>query len=526
MYVNIYMKSLLACGVLALLTACNPGPPSTLYESHCVFPHVRNDAIYNSVINVYNNTAGGNYTTEVDVLYRNEAGNVISTQVMTLGPRESHQFTQANFTGSVDIKGLGVSNAMQCVLETRDVNNQGVALAQKATILERLSVPWFYQLNVNDEGPGQLRTALITANLWFNDPIFIRYSPVAPGIGCAALEVEIPPGGYHMFYPLDVFAASFPTGMQHVEIGVQGNTGPNSSGSQLVAFSGAQFVESPGAFIALDNYATISKNAWGGINAKRQAYLVDVQDDGVNRTDRIIVKSTNGANAPSPDIDYQVHMYDANGVAVAGPPTISLTEHFNDPGSVGAFSPMALAGGPFSGSIWIEPPLDTQNFSKKSQVSVAKQSSSGWQDTVSQVAAKDWPSSYGVIPYVSNQDTNWDYRLAFFYPETIYKAVPGSELEGDVFGGPGDTPPAPVGGVVVLNFYEGNGQHLGWLAFQMQPNQTRYFAVDDIANTYFGENFAGAIEFSPHIAQQIELQHAVSQAHGTTSNWTAGQSDY
>jgi hypothetical protein len=81
-------------------------------------------------------------------------------------------------------------------------------------------------------------------------------------------------------------------------------------------------------------------------------------------------------------------------------------------------------------------------------------------------------------------------------------------------------------GIVVMHFYDDSGTHRGWLAFQMQPNQTRHFNIDDVANTYFGENFSGAIEFSPHIAQQLELEHTLTGAHATTSNWTAGQSSY
>ena len=60
---------------VSLLSACDdppPGPPGTIYESHCVFPYVRNDATYNSVVTVYNNTAGGNYTTDVEAIYRDE----------------------------------------------------------------------------------------------------------------------------------------------------------------------------------------------------------------------------------------------------------------------------------------------------------------------------------------------------------------------------------------------------------------------------------------------------------------------
>jgi len=528
MHNPINVKHLFILPLLALLSSCDdplPAPPDTLYESHCVFPYVRNDANFSSEITAYNNTAGGNYTTEVEALYRDDAGTIVNTQTVTLNPRESHQFSTTNFTGSVDIKGLGVANAMQCQLEIREVNNQSIALAQKATILERLAQHWFVQLDVTDEGPGQTRTALITANLWRDDPLYVRYNPDAPGISCAANEVIIPPRGFHVFYPMDVYAPLFPAGMQNIQVSVSGFTGPNATGQQVAAFSGAQFIADPGGSIALDNYATINPNEWGGISAKNQAYLVDVQDDGVNRTDRIVVKSTNGTNFPSPDIIYKVHMYDENGVVVPGAPIITLAEHFGNSDSYGIFSPMTLAGAPFSGSVWIEPPQG-QNFAKEAQVSVTKQSATGWQDRLAQVAAKNWPSTHGVIPHVSNQEANRDYRLAFFYPENIYTPVPGVELPGDVFGGPNDVPPTPEGGIVVMQFYATDGQHLGWLAFQMQPNQTRYFDVDNIANTYLGENFSGTIEFTPHIAQQLELQHTVTGAHATTSNWTAGQKHY
>lgn len=493
--------------------------PSEIVKNTADYPYVVNDSTYYSYIKVYNKS---DYDLELDIVYKDSTGVTVATTTTTLNSHESNEFHQSNFIGSVHLEALGEKYALQSHLETKRYDNQGAALAQKATQLTRFGIHWFYHLGVNDFGQGGLRSTVVTANLWYPGSIYARI--VAPGGLCSdQIVVEIPPSNLHIFKPLDEFSSVYPNGVDNLPFYIQGNTSASDPGSGLTNFTGAHFSEDSTGSIGLFNYKY--QMEWSG-NTDKSAYkyFVDVQDNDI-RQDRIILKRNGPASITEVLKQYTLHFYDTSGAEVAGSPVvIDIEEDFGELGSYVTLSPRQLLGNAFQGSVWLDPPVDGSGRKiRLLQAGIIKDDTGNWRDITDSSPARNFSTWGGSIAYVSNEDPNWHYRLTLFYPGPIHEVDPDADEFPIYFCPPGTTPPEAGSGVVVLKFYEYTGTYMGAIACYMHANETRYFDIDSIAETYLNGTFKGSVEFLPHVAQQLELWHTNGNAHGSTGNWAANQ---
>ncbi len=518
------LRSLCLLFIILSISGCdgdtNPPNPSIVTA---YYPYMINDVDYNTVINVYNKS---DYSMELDAEYRTPDGVVVVIDTLTLSAHASTELSRSNFTGSVQLTAVCDRYALQSYIEIKRNDNQGAALAQKADRLYGLSVSWFYHLGINDMGPGDIRSSIITANPWYPGSIFTTIAPLSES--CADISgAEILPKNLHIFKPMDVFSYLYPGGMEDLSFYVQGKIGSDPSASGLTNYTGAHFIESPNGNIGLVNYKYQMNWVAVSYNDAAYVYLVDLHDNDI-RQDRIILKRNGPAGMNPVFKQYTLHFYDQTGTEVSGSPCqVSLEEDFNELDSYDIISPMDLLGQPFTGSVWIDPPADSAGYKIRVKAGVIKQSSDQWRDITDNSPTRNQNSWGGAIAHVSTNNPGWHYSLALYYPGPGYIpdpiSDPGAEENGDIFCDPGTVPPDVTGGQVVLKLYDEPGNYLGALAIFMLPNETRYIDVDDLAETYLNGSFTGSIEFLPHISQQLEIWHDNEHAHGSTGNWADNQ---
>jgi hypothetical protein len=507
--------------LIFVVTGCDPTLPPNPVTQKAYYPYVTTDATYTSAIKVYNKSE---YLMELDAIYRTPDGITNTTNSMTLNPHESTELIQANFTGSVQLSALTEKWALQTHLETKRNDNQGAALAQKADKLAGLGVSWFYHLGVTDFGIGDIRSSIITANPWYPGSIYLTIAPL--GSACSDItNAELQQYNLHILNPLDIFGYLFPSGIDEQSFYIQGSSTPQSTGTSFTNYTGAHFIESSNGNIGLFDYKY--QMNWVGYNDSAYVYLVDIQDN-ATRQDKILLKRNGPANVQPIFQQFTLHFYDYDGIEVAGSPCqVSLEEGFDASASYGVFSPSDLLGHTFSGSVWIDPPLDGAGYKARIKAGIIKQVSDQWRDITDNSPSRNQDSWGGAIAHVTTNDPDWHYRLILYHPGPGYIPDPGSDPDaeetGDIFCDPGTEPPDVTGGQVVLKLYDEIGDYQGALAIFMNPNETRYIDVDGIAETYLNGSFTGSIEFLPHISQQLEMWHGNGHAHGSTGNWAANQ---
>lgn len=507
------MQRLFYLFLIFMITGCDwgtspPEPPPIIYAPKAYYPYVTTDAQYTSAIKIYNKSE---YLMELNATYRTPDGIEATTNSITLNPHESKELIQAHFTGSVQLNALSDMAALKTHLETKRNDNKGAALAQKA----KSSYGWFFLLGITDFGVGGVRSSIIVANPWHPAaPIDYRILPI--GGGCANEVVgQLQPYQEHIFNPLDVFRNSIDE--QAFYIGAHSTLDPNANFGN---YAGSHFIESPNGNIGLFNH----KPMW---TSPKNTYLVDIQDN-ATRQDKILMKRNGGAQYYTEPLvfeQYTLHFYDYTGTEVAGSPCqVSLAQKFSAPESYDVFSPRELLGHPFSGSVWIDPPLDFQGLKVKLYTAgIIKQVRDHWRDITDYSHSLNHFSTSGTIAHTTTDDPGWHYRLLLYYPGPSYEPNPDSDRDaeetGDIFFAPGTEPPKVTGGQVILKFHGETGNYLGSLGIYMHPNETRHIDIDSIAETYLNGHFTGSIEFIPHIAHQLEIWHDSGYAHGSTGTW-------
>ncbi len=471
-----------------------------------MFPYFWNDAECTSWLSILNCI---DRNVDVDIELRDSRGNV-TERSETLAPHQCVRFTEADFTGSVCLSSENPEGnivAFQTMLEMRGNNEPGVALSQPARTLNPGAPPWMHHLDVLDQGPGQEpRTRIITMSGTIV-PLNMRYC--LGHVQCPLhgdwhpekeMHVLLPPKGFIELYPFDVINRAYD---QDVYTEGEGS-----------AFAGAQFLEYGGGFSLL-NHNDLDR--FGAADPYYyHVYLVDVQDDGVNRADQVILK---GIGVGRGTWKCPIHFYDKTGDEVdPGGHSIIIGKQIDFPDSYMVLKPREMLNKPFSGSIWIEKPAEIEyDYDFHLQAIICKQIGTAryplfgkWMALCN--ASRTDAISTGafapnVIPYVSDKDPLWAYSLILFYSKTIF--------------------PARKKGEVLLEFYDMSGTHIATSTVMMNANETRYLSIHDLIQTWEREPpepFEGSIEIFPkRVLAQLHLGRAL-HGHAYASNWGLGRS--
>ena len=488
----------------------------------CIFPYVRTDNNHTSFISILNNSDN---PISVPVTFRDTNGMVVDTWKKALKPHECYRFTKNNFTGSVDIMGYWNIKGAECMLEIRENSGKGIGLAESAGSPHLYGPPWFYHLGVVDNGPGMDRTTIITHN-FKNKPIYIFYSigymickiesdgtVIKQWVGSDVFEVAVPARGLHIFKPFDVTKKPL-----EGDLYVGANTGPNNSGKQTTSFTGALFYKSHDD-IDIHNYKP-AKYPYTSSHAKNPEhyyiYLADVSDDGVNRNDRIYVKATSNK---SQYLKFPVHFYDTNGdeIQVATPTDLDLYGFFDHPDSYSVMSPKKMLNKAFKGSIWIEHPQPQTDWFGHLNAVIHKGNAPGERSLCDASPGR----GTNCIPYISNKDVNWNYKIIIFYPEASYKkAPPGPKDDPPPYGGPTTPPPVVGGGWVVLTLHEVTGKPMGWATVKMSPNETQTHTLDSLFGNLLSEPCEGSLQIEPReVVVLLEIENKNTKCRGCSGSW-------
>jgi hypothetical protein len=508
------------------------GPTGPVYSSNHVpnmnlFPYVRSDSTYTSYVSVFNHSE---YTIDVAYTYRDANGIAVSTKQTTLNPHAGERSSQPNFTGSVSVYGEGEGDALFSLVEIRRNDGQGVALSEPAGSAQYV---WFYELGVKDNGPNQDRSTLATYNFSDSDPIYVEYSwgdIICPLTGEPAAaffyEVKIPPRGLHTFRPYDQTGKAF-EGI----VGVSATTGPGHTGTQVDYHAGTVFREGL-TDISLSNYKAphrpyaSSANYPAGYQDWYKMYFADVQDDGVNRKDRIHLKLNATSGNTIKYVAIPFYFYDKSGTTLAYTPAnpVKLAEMFSREESFQVVSPMELLGKKFSGSIWIDNPYSLRGAL---EATIVREAPNQWADLADYSPAAGTWQGYNALPGVSNNDAGWIYQIVLFYPQASLNTAPPAPKDAPpTFSGPTVAAPSkPGGGYVYLKFYDLAGKYKGTFAFKMSANETLYKPFNDPSITTHISDFVGSVVIEPRdVIVQLELQDKNGAGHASTGNWYSAKS--
>jgi len=507
-------------GAAMMLTGCPDGPvfSPTQAGSGAFFAYVRNDQQYKTWLCIFNQSK---YWTPAEIEYADEQGNVVANEPLLLQPFQSYRVSKPGFTGSVLVRGTGEPHAIQATIEIHDTTTSALALAQPGGN----DYVWYFHLGAEDEGPGQVRSTIVTTNLDFHDPVYAEYGLLRPYACAASFEVEIAPRGMHAFRPYDEFADIAADELSSAFLYVGGNDAPDSSGAQVRSLRGATFVEADGD-IALANVPVVNRGWWsmGGTNYDQAShlYFADVQDNGASRQDRIYIKSNLATTYPHPTSAYNIHFYDESGVEILTPhPPLSLVDMFDDVDSCAVLKPMEdFTGTPFKGSVWVESPHEWLDGL------VRRRSPGKWTDMSN--AAPAGSMLEGIIPFVSSKLPDRHYQIVLFYPINIHPVpqqleTPPPAMTLLTFTPPTQPKPVAKDGVVVLTLRDTGGSLKGYLSVDVAANQTKYVRVDDIASKYLEEPFEGSIQFDPHVVVTLQIWNDAETCHGSTGVWDGAQ---
>ena len=311
-----------------------------------------------------------------------------------------------------------------------------------------------------------------------------------------------------MFQPADRFVETGSNGLADRVVYAAGNTGANRGGLQCGIHTGSVLTTAPEG-ISLDSDAQTNSNFWD----RYQWYIVDVQDDGVNRADRIYLKSNAGYDPNFTQRQFNVHFYDVDGTETVK--VVSMYNMFDVSGSVKMISPRDLLGKDFKGSVWIE-------CQSSAQATIRRVAPGKWSDMSS--ASPSGSLISGCVPYVSTKDANWRYQLALFYPINIYPNIqPGPDIPPIRYVDPSQPEPVPKPGEVVLTLWNVHGGLEGWVVVFLGINETAYVDINNVATTYLQEPFEGSIQFNPHVVVEVEFSSETGLAHGSANTWQSGQ---
>jgi hypothetical protein len=511
-------------------TPYKPSHPSLCLSA--VFPYVRNDAQYATWINIFNRSNSPN---NICVDFVQPSGFLVKSLNKSLNPFQCERLTEPNFMGAVYVWGSGYYD-VHSNLEMRENAGKGIALDQTANN----NYFTFFQLAVEDEGPGKARTTLIGLNYDSNNPTFLLYGfgykPCSGGWAPRdEFEVQVPPSGLLCVRPYDKIQKSYP------EANVSGHTAPFPTGSQTQYYTAAQFLEENQTnSISLLNYRPPRRpysNPGGKYCAPElyYIYLLDVEDDGVNRADSIYVKHTRFGGGPGKGkVSLPIHFYDRSGQEVGGSSsgslTVDLARDAGNPASFQVVSPSKILGKSFAGSIWIETPMDSHGMPYQYDTGIVyavirRQAPGKWtalNDASPVGGGPPWLIPLcNIVPYVTNKDKNWIYQLILFYPRANYdKAPPTPKDKPKPYGGPNVPPPSIGGGWVLLEFHDMMGTPKGWVTIEMKPNETQVHTVDSLISNLVKEPFEGSVTIEPiDIVTQLEVRSDNDLYHAFTGNW-------
>lgn len=410
------------------------------------------------------------------------------------------------------VEGVGAQYSLASQVELRALNDQGAALAAPAYDPQPSTmVLW---PSVVDTLSGPLQTRVATLNFHPDIPLYIEFDHLADEECGDKFWAMINPLALHTFYPAQMFQEGVADGIQDFQVYGGGWTGPNRTGMADGAFMSAVLARGANGRMALDNYAEIWNSSWPPYwpsDAPPDLYLADVQDDGVNRADRLYVKVFLGHSLTVSG--YLLHFYNEEGGETVR--ELLLVRHWEEPESLAILSPMELLGMPFKGSVWLE----SQDPMK---LAIRRVAPGKWADlsTAGPVGA----NRRCIVPYVSSKDEDWKYEIVLFYPEELYPPPdPLAEPPPPItHGGPTDPAP-PADERVVLRFYDMTGDYRGWVALYMLENQTKRLTLADVA-TYLQGPFDGSVQIEPFVAVEVEIGHMNGQAHASMNPWLTGQS--
>ena len=501
----------LAAGILNGCTVPDPNQlPGTTYKLWSFFPYVLRNATYTSYISIANSSP---WAMDVTITYRNPAGAVVVTDQRRLSGHETYRYVPGTIEGSMEIKGIGDLYAIHTNMEIRTATGNAAALVPPATIKGTYGIPWFIRTGVLDDPGGTVHSKLISTSL-YPTPIYLFFSPM-PKKCKDMFETKVNPYQLYMFQPADRFKGVASTGLTDWVVYVSGNKGPNGSVSQRGEHTGSVFTTAS-EDISFDSYAEVNPNYWsrssGFPHQDDQLYLVDVQDDGVNRADRIYIKSNGWGDPNNVYHEIPVHFYATDGSETTK--VIAVYREFDTYGSVKMLSPKDLLGNNFKGSVWIE--------QSDAQASLRRVAPGKWSDMSGSSPAGSLLT--GCVPYVNTTETNWRYQLALFYPINIYPTVhPGGDIPAIRYIDPSQSEPVPEPGEVVLTLWNVQGGHEGWVVVFLGINETAYVDMKDLATNYLMKPFEGSIQFDPLVVLEVELVHESGLAHGSVNTWQSGQ---
>jgi hypothetical protein len=503
-----------------LLTSCNPDDGPTEFEhTWRGFPYVISDFVYTSTINLFNH---GQSIMDLEIFWYDSDGNLLAKDDQQIKAFAIYRFSRPNFIGSVELHGVGSRNAVEAHMEISRNDGTGLALVRPSNGAQ--SYYWYYLLGIKDRGTGQAQTTIATKNHHKTDSIYVEFNPLLHQFPCEnVFEMEIPSQGVYSFKPMDIWNGIYPEGFSNMPLYLGGNTGPNRTGQQIASFTSTLIFEIPGSGMGALNYKEMLTQHGFISEDHKTVFLVDVQDNGSSRTDRIYFKTNKGTNSPHPEQKYLVHFYNYTGSEIVGSPVcICLVHHFGSTGSHIVLSPREVLEQTFAGSVWIEPEEPCNNC-YHIEAQVLKESPGNWVDWVNSAPGKGPDKHYtGVIAYVKSPTNPWRYELGFFYPEKLHPGGFDPPINSDTYGNPDTPPPDAEDGVVVLTFRDQNGSDQGWFAFYMAPNETRILDLNQLVNTYLGGAFTGSICYKPMIPNQVEIAHSLNSIHASVNYMRAG----
>jgi len=505
--------------VIAAIGGCpepnpNPNPnkppsplPDRIFAKANRYPYVVHNGTVQTFISANNQSL--QWGLELRVTFRDMNGAQVSSFQKRLNAGACHRFSPPmSFEGSVLVEGRGAQLSLVSQIEVRRVDGKGAALATPAFGPWGHNCVWW--VSVVDSPSSSLHTRLNTYNWHDNIPLYVKFFHLMDE-GCQDIfEVAIDPQAVYSCFPTQVFQHGAANGVEDFEVICYGNRGPNSSGIQDGGY--IQSLYATGADgLAMESFVSFWPEYWVPIGADYwpHLYVPDVQDDGVNRADRVYVKF--GLVESNIYSYFTVHLYDENG----GDTTtkLFLMRNADSPNSRGIIEPMNVVGKPFKGSVWV----DTQGEPMRTHI--LRTAPGKWVDY-----SRGWPVREGndcVIPYVSSKDDAWEYELVLFYPEAVYPR-PSDPLADPpppiTYGGPSVVPP-PADERVVLRFFDMAGNYRGWVAVCFLKNETKRLTLTQVAS-YLGA-FEGSVQIEPLVAMELEMKHINGEAHGSlTPGWT------
>jgi len=493
---------------------CPSGGPSPLpdprfYPTNC-FPYVANNQTMQSYITATNRSL--QWGMDLKVTFRDVNGAVVHTFQKRLNAAASDRFSPpSGFVGSAVVEGVGAQFSLASQVELRALSGQGAALSGPAYDPQPSSMMMWP--SVVDAGPGTDRTQVATLNQHGDIPLYIEFDHLADADCSDDFEAKVNPWSIHTFHPAQMFPDGAASGVQDFEVHGAGWTGPGRTGTADGGFSGALLTTGANV-MALHNYLEIWRWSWPPYAPSEdhpQLYYTDVEDDGVNRADRLYVKFFSGESTVA--TQYNIHFYDENGGETKK--TIILVRHLEYLESTAMIEPMKLLGKPFKGSVWLETRDPMQTAMRR--VAPGK-----WTD-LSAGGPAGCPRPC-IIPYATSKDDKWKYELVLFHPATIYPPPDDPLAEPPppiTHGGPGIAAP-PAGQRVVLRFYDLSGSYRGWVAVHMLENQTKRLTLAQVAS-YLGGPIEGSVQVEPFVVVELAISHINGQAHASMNPWWTGQ---